>query len=453
MKSCELFPTPDNLYQSFTSNTIGRRVDVWAFCEMLNSIESAYCVSIDGSWGSGKTFFVKQVKMVLDALNVNIKNEELTEEQIQTVRESCNNLSQGHLEEMQPQVCVYYDAWKNDNDADPILSIVYSILCEMKTDFHFSGDSKMAEKVAALVGYFTNTNLKEFFEACRSNTIFDSLKSEKTLEKEISDFLESLLYEKGNRLVIFVDELDRCRPTYAVRVLERIKHYFGNDRITFVFSINAKELECTIGNAYGVGFDSGRYLDRFFDLRIPLPEPNMNAYFSSIGFIKDSWGYQNFCHAFIKTYNLQMREIGRYADATRRAEDYKMSYDPRDRGANYAKMIFLPIMIGLKQINASLYEAFTSGNNPSPLIDVAQNVPEDSFDLLLNAHENYQEVGKENSSQVVVSLDERLKEYYKLVFAESWTSGYRSIGKIDVGANTAVALKYAASGLTSLWKD
>ena len=49
--------------------------------------------------------------------------------------------------------------------------------------------------------------------------------------------------KKGNRLIIMVDELDRCKPSYAVKLLERIKHYFTNDRITFVFSVNTYELE------------------------------------------------------------------------------------------------------------------------------------------------------------------------------------------------------------------
>ena len=51
------------------------------------------------------------------------------------------------------------------------------------------------------------------------------------------------MVERGNRLIIFIDELDRCKPTFAVHLLEQIKHYIFDDRITFVFSINLEQLQ------------------------------------------------------------------------------------------------------------------------------------------------------------------------------------------------------------------
>ena len=77
---------------------------------------------------------------------------------------------------------------------------------------------------------------------------------------------EEVLFEKSERLVIFMDELDRCRPSYAVQLLECIEHYFINDRITFVFSANLEQLQHTIKNIYGNDVDACRYLDCFFDL-------------------------------------------------------------------------------------------------------------------------------------------------------------------------------------------
>lgn len=50
-------------------------------------------------------------------------------------------------------------------------------------------------------------------------------------------------------MVVFIDELDRCKPDYAIRLLERIKHYFGDERITFVLSLNMDELRCQIGTS------------------------------------------------------------------------------------------------------------------------------------------------------------------------------------------------------------
>ena len=88
---------------------------------------------------------------------------------------------------------------------------------------------------------------------------------------EINEFLDSLLPEKAYRLVIFIDELDRCQPLFAVKLLERIKHYFGNTNLTFVFSTNLAELQNTIRSLYGEQFSASRYLDKFFDVTLKLP--------------------------------------------------------------------------------------------------------------------------------------------------------------------------------------
>lgn len=102
------------------------------------------------------------------------------------------------------------------------------------------------------------------------------LQEQKDIHAQIEELLASLLAERGNRLVIFIDELDRCKPTFAIQLLERIKHYFSNDQITFVFSVNTTELQHTIKQYYGTDFNATRYLDRFFDFRIDLPPANMN---------------------------------------------------------------------------------------------------------------------------------------------------------------------------------
>ena len=94
-----------------------------------------------------------------------------------------------------------------------------------------------------------------------------------------------LLPERGNRLVVFVDELDRCKPSYAVQLLERIKHYFSNDKVTVVFSINTKELQHSIRKFYGAEFDANKYLDRFFDYRISLPDADMDNYLALLSII------------------------------------------------------------------------------------------------------------------------------------------------------------------------
>lgn len=72
------------------------------------------------------------------------------------------------------------------------------------------------------------------------------------------------------RVVVFVDELDRCRPTYAIKLLERIKHLFDVEGLIFVLSVDKTQLGHAIQGVYGSGCDAEGYLRRFIDLEYSL---------------------------------------------------------------------------------------------------------------------------------------------------------------------------------------
>ena len=69
MVKSDLLPTPENLIETFYTNAIDRNADVADFVRLINSISTSYSIALDGAWGSGKTFFVKQTKMVFDSFN------------------------------------------------------------------------------------------------------------------------------------------------------------------------------------------------------------------------------------------------------------------------------------------------------------------------------------------------------------------------------------------------
>lgn len=74
-----------------------------------------------------------------------------------------------------------------------------------------------------------------------------------------------------NSLVLVIDELDRCRPDYALRFLETMKHVFEVDYVTFVVGANAQELAHAVTGVYGADFDGAGYIERFFDIKLHLP--------------------------------------------------------------------------------------------------------------------------------------------------------------------------------------
>lgn len=97
------------------------------------------------------------------------------------------------------------------------------------------------------------------------------IKEKESIKELVKDFLDALINERGDRLVIFIDELDRCKPDYALSLMERIKHFFDDERVTFVFAVNLSQLQHTVKSYYGSEFDATRYLDKFFDIQMALP--------------------------------------------------------------------------------------------------------------------------------------------------------------------------------------
>ena len=122
MKIVDLQPTAENVLDTYSGDAIGRNEDVFRFVNMLNSVNRPFSVAVDAPWGAGKTFFVKQAKLVLDAFNPHTKCLEQIEAEL--VRNTWQRNKGADKVDLQPQVTVYYDAWRNDNDTDPVHSLI-----------------------------------------------------------------------------------------------------------------------------------------------------------------------------------------------------------------------------------------------------------------------------------------------------------------------------------------
>ncbi len=423
IKSFEIEPTKENLLNTLTRNLLDRNKSVWQFARFCDAQDGRCSIAVDAKWGQGKTFFVRHVQMLLDSFNE--FTNAVSEEERATVKQSFSRyIGNGdNTVELQPQVCVYYDAWANDNDSDPILSLVYEIIKENAKHFPFKKSADCIKTAATISDFFTGRNAADIVALAQDRDLLAELKSQREIHDLVAEFLESLLFEQGNRLVIFIDELDRCRPSYAVRLLERIKHYFANDRITFVFSVNLDELQHVIKCFYGEGFDACRYLDRFFDYRISLPPANITRYYQEIGLENGSWVYESVCKAFIETYSLSLREIEKFYRMAKVAA-YKPTHNQSFSGFSegnaleFSFCIIVPIVIGLRMTDLSLYNDFVAGRNPQPLVDVmgTSDIAWGICSTLLNGDETYAENQK---GQKTVQLSDKLRSAYFAIFDDS----------------------------------
>ena len=428
MKNFDLMPTKENLIDALQKNAIGRNNDLAYFYELLLAQEGASSIAIDGRWGSGKTFFIKQAELLINAKNpvCNMDEEER--------RRILQFISIEKDEEMQEncELAIYYDAWENDNDIDPIMSIVYEIAKQLSMNYIFEPECNLLKTAGSIIEAVSGKSVSGILESLRSTTAFSAFKEQKEIHEKLKDFFSEILLERANRLVIFVDELDRCKPSYAVQVLERIKHYFCDERITFVFAVNIEELQHTIKNQYGNEFNACRYLDRFFDIRVSLPPAEINGLYNKLGLASNDIVGEVYKRV-ITVYHFELREITRYYRLVRTAmhsviyEIKKVNFAFADgNGKQLILYHIVPLMIGLKIVDISLYHEFISGKNPKPLFDVyLRSKLEDYFmPWLLNKNESYQaEAGKK-----LVSKEDKLSSLYHAIFVMEYSAvNYRKI--------------------------
>lgn len=219
-------------------------------------------------------------------------------------------------------VVVHFDAWKNDFSQEPLIGFISEIETSLKEqlkqsskaqnliDNVFDGAKKFirpAFKTVVEVGAkkLLSVGLDELTEQWEGARAEESEFKEEDIEDLVVKFLDKFadealkehrkikdsieLFKKGleklvaqiskmesKRLPIFIliDELDRCRPTYSIELLENIKHLFGVRGVYFVIATNLDQLAQSIKVVYGPDFDSSRYLKRFFDQEYQLPIPD-----------------------------------------------------------------------------------------------------------------------------------------------------------------------------------
>ena len=447
MKSLELKPNKEILLETLEKNIIGRNTEIINFIRLLDSIKSNFSIAIDNDWGTGKTFFVKQAKMILDAYNEHSYDYELSNlERIKNVID---------IKNIDLHLAVYYNAWENDNQKSPLLSLIYEIIKVAKIDTNKTDISINKEKIikdglSAIVKHFSGIDIKELLKCVETEAkdIFKEIKGQKSIKEQVDNILNNLLLEHGERLVIFIDELDRCRPTFAVELLEQIKHYFDNDKITFVFSTNIKQLQYTIKKYYGEAFEAKRYLDKFFDLTVSLNEINVIEYFNFVNEDLRDDMYDYVCKEIVKEYNFTLRDIIKFTQINKicienlRKNQNKYLY--LNKSCNiYILISILSIMIGLKIKRYDQYEDFITGKDSTPLIIILSKSGWIAYgiDKLLSE--------KEKSSKDINTIKEKLESMYKAIFIEKYRDKHSiKIGELEFTKETRKIL-FEAEGLLS----
>ena len=385
MNKYDILPTKSNLALSIKNDTTGRNSNLYNLLRLLNFQQDSLSIAINGSWGTGKTFFIKQCQLMLDNA-FSCEDDEILQaiEKLCPGEESLANIRKTHFR------TAYYDAWEHDSEEDPIASL---IRCLATTDWSTNVKEsliKAADIGSSILQATTNIDLKGLVKTLKDNSSDlitpDNLEQ---IKKRFNATLAELAPDQG-KLTIFVDELDRCKPTYAVKLLERIKHYFNNPNVIFIFAVDLSQLQYTINQYYGLQFNGYQYLDRFFDLVISLSAPDIDKYFDNTKNIleavqhfeksdpKNSY-YYLFCKELINHFSFSIRQINHFYLKTNSAaynlldqilNPQGIAFQSERNGKFIIYEFLLPLMNALNQADIDEYNNFISGNASKETLNI-----------------------------------------------------------------------------------
>ncbi|MBR2498383.1 MAG: hypothetical protein IKB67_01540 [Clostridia bacterium] len=266
---------------------INRKEIVDKICYLVNElrIDSNFCLALNGGWGSGKSFVIDYVA------------EELQKQ------EEC--------------IVIKYDAWKNNFYTDPLIAILYCVLDSVKEYFHYTEDivkkfkkvkgsfyktlvdfvQKASEKDEKIkIGYYVVKKVYEIISSIKSSIVddkkFEDFKSYQTLLAQAQTVLNEitaypLIENKQTKLVILVDEIDRCLPNEQLKVLERLHHLFEVKNCAVIVAIN----RTSVTQSFKHLFDNNGelYLHKFFKYNFTLQPCSEIFLENSFQRMKDEW--------------------------------------------------------------------------------------------------------------------------------------------------------------------
>src|SRR5690554_3694954 len=190
-------------------------------------------------------------------------------------------LSQKLIQEK--RTVIQLNAWESDYDGDPLFGIVNSLL-EQTDSTETQAIEEAARKVGAfslsvrnqLLAQLTGVNVKEAAEQAQqiaplSHSEFDRCRARKSELNNLQSSLNDFFMQSDQPVIFFVDELDRCRPDYAISYLEVIKHIFALENAIFILAFDKKQLRNSAEHAFGAKIEFEEYLRKFIHREIELP--------------------------------------------------------------------------------------------------------------------------------------------------------------------------------------
>ena len=241
---------------------------------------------IDGGWGTGKTEFCQKLirlmqeqhpdyrPVYIDAFRSDHSGEPLLALLAEIIKTCTPEDTDGQPSEKRKNITRKI-AKAAGFGIKTVAKAVASHLLKQSTDDlaeefqQIMNDGQDADSLAETVTDAAATIASHTIDATVEALLKEQIEAEKNL-KTLKVCLTELAAEKP--IILFIDELDRCRPDYAVDMLEVIKHVFDVENVKVVLVTNTKQLRAAINHRYGMEVDAQKYLDKFLKYSFALPD-------------------------------------------------------------------------------------------------------------------------------------------------------------------------------------
>ncbi|RIJ09103.1 hypothetical protein DXT77_18360 [Pseudomonas sp. 91RF] len=256
----------------FGKDLFNRKPFAQSLTNLVRKTNDPLVISLNGHWGEGKTSFVRAWQTLLDESSVpNIYIDAFASDYVDDAFLVVAGAITDYVHQKIPKEKTEVFLDKAKHVGAHLLSIGTKVGIRAATAGLISGDDfKDLDKAVEGAGVDISKSAEEYIKARLINH-----KKECASIINFKNYLSTIpaLLEQGsnNPLVIIIDELDRCRPSFAVEMLEKIKHMFSVKNITFVLVVNKVQLQESIRATYGTNIDAHTYLQKFFTIEAELP--------------------------------------------------------------------------------------------------------------------------------------------------------------------------------------
>lgn len=376
MKKLNVEATDENVLNSIMYDDLLRTEDINDFISILENIDYNAFISLDGRWGSGKTFFVRQVEMTLKYHNTVIRENYVDKNYESAFK---NNTVLKNLELNKSYLPIYFNAWLYDNHSDPLMALLFVAVKQCQKNINTKITTSVTDKLCVVMDSIPInkiTNWSNLVEKFTGRDMFDEICILEDVKENIKSIFNDILVESGEKLIIFIDELDRCKPTFTVELLERIKHFFDDNRIIFIMSVNKSQLVHTIENFYGRNFNASIYLNKFFDINIQLPTADIKKYLKKLNISCDSGNLiTTSANELQKYYRLSLRDTNIYFQKMTTINYEVINHSNLEGDARLMIQLLVPIICVLDIVDVKNKILVIEGDGINILKKIIEDIP------------------------------------------------------------------------------